>query len=372
MDNAATAKMKPEVLRAMEPYLTRQYYNPSANYEPARKCRDAVENARESVARVIGAKPEEIFFTSGGTEADNWAIFSCVGRRRGTLVTSAIEHHAVLHAARRDKMVPVELVGVDCHGVIDLERLKELLLGEVCLVSIMAANNEIGTVEPLKEISRLTGAAKVPFHSDAVQAFGQIPLSVKETGVDMLSGAAHKLGGPKGVGFLYVREEMELLGMIKGGEQERGKRAGTENVAGIVGFGKACEMAMYKMEEKIKHETMLRDYMIHEIEKRISGVHLNGSRKCRLPNNIHFTFDKVRGDALLALLEEQGILASAGSACNSSNTEPSHVLTEIGLDEEAVRNSLRFTIQPDMKIRQIDYVVDAIVQSVHYLRSITP
>jgi cysteine desulfurase len=269
-------------------------------------------------------------------------------------------------------MVPVELVGVDCHGVIDLERLKELLLGEVCLVSIMAANNEIGTVEPLKEISRLTGAAKVPFHSDAVQAFGQIPLSVKETGVDMLSGAAHKLGGPKGVGFLYVREEMELLGMIKGGEQERGKRAGTENVAGIVGFGKACEMAMYKMEEKIKHETMLRDYMIHEIEKRISGVHLNGSRKCRLPNNIHFTFDKVRGDALLALLEEQGILASAGSACNSSNTEPSHVLTEIGLDEEAVRNSLRFTIQPDMKIRQIDYVVDAIVQSVHYLRSITP
>lgn len=376
LDHAATTDMLPEVTYAMEPYFVKKYGNASTTYELGVEAKHAIELAREQISASIHAKPNEIFFTSGGSESDNWAIKGMAGEKKKTgkhIITSKIEHHAVLHSCEHLESLgyKVTYLDVKADGIIDMKQLEDILKRdkEVSLVSVMYANNEIGTIEPVEEIGKLTRKHNVTFHTDAVQAVGQIPISVKRLPVDMLSASAHKFHGPKGVGFLYVREGVALPSFIHGGAQESGKRAGTENVAGIVGMAKALSIAQNELLRKSKTETELRNYFIRRVMREIPDVVLNGHHENRLPGNISFSFKHVPGVALLVLLEEEGIFASAGSACSSGSTSLSHVIKAIKVPKEYAYGTIRFSMGRETTKEEVDKTISVLKNSIQLLRN---
>ncbi|MDP4119339.1 MAG: cysteine desulfurase NifS [Bacillota bacterium] len=376
-DHAATTPVKPEVLASMIPYFVQHYGNPSSIYGIGRENREAVENARAKIAAGINAKPNEIYFTGCGTEADNWAIrgaahaYSAKGRH---IITSAIEHHAVLHtcAALEKEGFEVTYVKPDEYGIVHTDDVEKAIRPDTILISIMFANNEIGTVQDIAALGKLAHDHGILFHTDAVQATGAIPINVKEMNIDMLSMSAHKLYGPKGVGALYIKTGVRPDIFMNGGAQERSRRGGTENVAGIVGFAKAMEIAQDGIEEKAAYITTMRDYLIQSIEDKIPYVRLNGHRTQRLPNNVNFSFQYIEGEALLLSLDLKGIAASSGSACTSGSLDPSHVLLAIGLPHEIAHGSLRLTIGEETTMEDIDYVVNSLVEIVDRLRNMSP
>lgn len=377
LDHAATTPVLPEVFEAMKPYFMESYGNPSPIYSLAGEAKGAVEEAREKLAGLIGARPGEIYFTAGGSESDNWALkaaaeaYAAKGKH---IITTAIEHHAVLHTCQYLEKQGCEItyLKVDEDGLIDLGELEAAIRPDTVLISVMAANNEIGTIEPIEEIGRIANAHGVLFHTDAVQAFGHIPLDVERMHIDLLSASGHKLNGPKGVGLLYVRKGVKLGSFIHGGAQERGRRAGTENVPGIVGFGKAAQIAGERMEERMAEQTALRDYLIGRVLAEIPYTRLNGSRTRRLPGNANFSFQFIEGESLLILLDQQGICASSGSACTSGSLDPSHVLMAIGLPHEIAHGSLRLTFSEETAREDIDFTVEQVKQSVERLRGMSP
>jgi len=377
LDNAATTRMAPEVVEAMLPYFTEYYGNASTVYRFGEKSREAVTEARDKIASAIGARTEEIYFTAGGSESDNWAIKATAeayGNKGKHIITSKIEHHAVLHTCEylEKQGYDITYLDVDENGLISLEELEAAIRPDTILITIMFANNEIGTIEPVKEIGRIAHAHGVFFHTDAVQAFGQIPIDVDEMNIDMLSASAHKMNGPKGIGLLYIRKGVKIRSFIHGGAQERKRRAGTENVPGIAGFGKAVELAAASMEERMERESSLRDYLIKLVEEEIPYARLNGDRKKRLPNNVNFCFRFIEGESLLIKLDMEGICASSGSACTSGSLDPSHVLLAIGLPHEIAHGSLRLTLGADTTKEEIDRTVDTLKGIVAYLRDLSP
>ena len=376
LDNAATTKPKKEVIEAMMPYLTDYYGNPSAIYQFAGEAKAAIENARESCARQIGAKASAIHFTSGGTESDNWALVQAVRLNpdKKHIIIIRIEHHAILHTAQALRLegCEVTVLGVDERGRINPKDIEDAIRPDTALISVMTANNEIGTIEPIEEIGRIAHEHGVLFHTDAVQAFGQIPLDVNKLNVDLLSASAHKIYGPKGVGLLYIKEGLKFGSLLHGGGQERNRRAGTENVAGIVGFGKACEIAYESLDDRMKRESELRDHLIHRVLTEISDVNLNGDPVHRLPNNANFSFRGIEGESLLIMLDMRGICASSGSACTAGSIDPSHVLIATGLSPEEARESVRLTLSDETTMEEIDQTVEALKQIVHDLREMSP
>ena len=377
LDNAATTRTAPEVVDAMLPYFTENYGNPSSIYGFASANKEVIAEQREKIADVLGAKANEIYFTAGGTESDNWALTAraeAYGTKGKHIITSRIEHHAVLHtcAYLEKRGYEVTYLDVDENGLVDPRKVEEAIRPDTILISIMAANNEIGTIQPIREIGEIAHAHGVLFHTDAVQAFAQIPINVDECHIDMLSASGHKLNGPKGIGFLYIRKGVKIRSFIHGGAQERKRRAGTENVPGIVGLGKAVELAAATMEERAAKETELRDYAISRIEKEIPYCRLNGDRVKRLPNNINFSFRFIEGESMLIKLDFKGICASSGSACTSGSLDPSHVLLAIGLPHEIAHGSLRMTLGADTTKEEIDYTVDCLKEIVEEIRSMSP
>lgn len=377
LDNAATTRTAPEVVDAMLPYFTENYGNPSSIYGFASANKEVIAEQREKIADVLGAKANEIYFTAGGTESDNWALTATAeayGTKGKHIITSRIEHHAVLHtcAYLEKRGYEVTYLDVDENGLADPRKVEEAIRPDTILISIMAANNEIGTIQPIREIGEIAHAHGVLFHTDAVQAFAQIPINVDECHIDMLSASGHKLNGPKGIGFLYIRKGVKIRSFIHGGAQERKRRAGTENVPGIVGLGKAVELAAATMEERAAKETELRDYAISRIEKEIPYCRLNGDRVKRLPNNINFSFRFIEGESMLIKLDFKGICASSGSACTSGSLDPSHVLLAIGLPHEIAHGSLRMTLGADTTKEEIDYTVDCLKEIVEEIRSMSP
>ena len=377
LDNAATTKTAPEVVEAMLPYFTEQYGNPSTIYSLGAKAKSAVSEARSVIAQTIGANGEEIYFTAGGSEADNWALkavaesYASKGKH---IITSKIEHHAVLHTCKylEKQGYEVTYLEVDGDGLVDPAAVEAAIRPDTILISIMFANNEIGTVEPIEEIGQLAKKHGVLFHTDAVQAYGQLPINVRELGIDLLSASAHKLNGPKGVGFLYVRKGLKIGNLLHGGAQERGRRGGTENVPAIVGFGVAAKRAAERLAEKAARETALRDYLIRRIEEEIPYCRLNGHRELRLPNNVNFAFRFIEGESLLIMLDMRGICASSGSACTSGSLDPSHVLLAIGLEHEIAHGSLRMTLSEENTEEELDAVVEALKGIVARLRDMSP
>lgn len=377
LDNAATTKTAPEVVEAMLPYFSELYGNPSSVYQFSQKSKEAIAASRETIAGALGAKPEEIYFTAGGTEADNWAIKAAAEayRAKGNhIITSKIEHHAVLHTCQwlEKQGYEVTYLDVDESGIVKLDQLKKTVRPETILISIMFANNEIGTIQPVKEIGQIAREHGILFHTDAVQAFGQIPIQVDELGIDMLSSSGHKLNGPKGIGFLYIRKGVKIRSFIHGGAQERKRRAGTENVPGIVGYGAAVERAVRTMEERTAMERKLRDHLIDRVLHEVPYTRLNGHRTRRLPNNANFSFQFVEGESLLIMLDMEGICGSSGSACTSGSLDPSHVLLAIGLPHEIAHGSLRLTLSEETTEEELDYVVEAIKKIVEKLRGMSP
>ena len=377
LDNAATTKTAPEVLEAMLPYFTECYGNPSSVYSFASKNKDEITKQREVIAEALGAKGNEIYFTAGGSESDNWALKATAEayKNKGNhIITTKIEHHAILHTAEylEKNGFEVTYLDVDENGVVNLEELKAAIRPETILISIMFANNEIGTIEPIKEIGEIAKEHGILFHTDAVQAFGQIPINVDECNIDMLSASGHKLNGPKGIGFLYIRKGVKIRSFVHGGAQERKRRAGTENVPGIIGIGAATKRAVTTMKERTEKEKELRDYMIERIENEIPYSKLNGHRTDRLPNNVNFSFRFVEGESLLIMLDMKGICGSSGSACTSGSLDPSHVLLAIGLPHEIAHGSLRLTLSDETTKEDIDYVVDSLKEIVAKLRSMSP
>lgn len=377
LDNAATTSTHPEVVEAMLPYFTENFGNPSSVYDFAAKNKKAVNDSRQRMADALHTDMRDIYFTAGGSEADNWALIAAAEAYEDKgkhIITSKIEHHAILHTCDYLKKRGFEItyVDVDEQGVLRMDRLKQAIRPDTILISVMFANNEIGTVQPVKEIGALAKQHGILFHTDAVQAFGQLPIDVDEMNIDMLSASAHKLNGPKGIGFLYIRKGLKLRSFIHGGAQERKRRAGTENVPGIVGFGKAVSMAVQRMDEKIRKETEVRDYLIEKIEKNIPYCRLNGHRTKRLPNNVNFSFQFVEGESLLIMLDMEGICASSGSACTSGSLDPSHVLLAIGLPHEIAHGSLRMTLSEETTKEDVDYVVEKLTGIVGKLRSMSP
>ena len=377
LDNAATTRTAPEVVDAMLPYFTENYGNPSSIYGFASANKEVIARQRETIADVLGAKASEIYFTAGGTESDNWALTATAeayGAKGKHIITSRIEHHAVLHtcAYLEKRGYEVTYLDVDENGLVDPRKVEEAIRPDTILISIMAANNEIGTIQPIREIGEIAHAHGVLFHTDAVQAFAQIPINVDECHIDMLSASGHKLNGPKGIGFLYIRKGVKIRSFIHGGAQERKRRAGTENVPGIAGLGKAVELAAATMEERAAKETELRDYAISRIEKEIPYCRLNGDRVKRLPNNINFSFRFIEGESMLIKLDFKGICASSGSACTSGSLDPSHVLLAIGLPHEIAHGSLRMTLGADTTKEDIDYTVDCLKEIVEEIRSMSP
>lgn len=377
LDNAATTQVYPEVFEAMKPFFTEVYGNPSSIYSFAREGLKAVTGARENVAAVIGAKPEEIYFTAGGSEADNWALKATAEayEQKGThIITSAIEHHAVLHTCEylEKRGYEITYLGVDETGKISLEELEHAIRPDTILISIMAANNEIGTIQPLQEIGAIAKKHGVLFHTDAVQAYGHIPIDVDAMQIDLLSASGHKIHGPKGVGCLYIRKGVKIRSFIHGGAQERFRRAGTLNVPGIVGFGKAAELAAKTLTDRAGYETELRDYLIQRVLTEVPYSRLNGDPTDRLPNNANFCFQYIEGESLLLLLDQKGICGSSGSACTSGSLDPSHVLLAIGLPHEIAHGSLRLTLSEKTTKEGLDYVVDAVKEIVERLRSMSP
>lgn len=377
LDHAATTAVHPDVLKEMLPYFTDKFGNPSSVYGFAANNKNKLTEARETIAGALGAKSEEIYFTAGGSESDNWALkctAEAYGVHGGHIITTKIEHHAILHTCKylQNRGYDVTYLDVDENGLVDLNTLEAAIRPDTFLISIMFANNEIGTIEPIKEIGEIAHRHGILFHTDAVQAFGQIPIHVDEMNIDMLSASGHKFNGPKGIGFLYIKKGLKLKSFIHGGQQERGRRAGTENVPGIVGIAKACEMAMAEMEERMKKETELRDYLIERILKEIPYTRLNGHSKKRLPNNVNISFQFVEGESILIMLDMAGICASSGSACTSGSVDPSHVLLAIGLPHEIAHGSLRLTIGYENTKEEMDTVVDNLKRIITNLRNMSP
>jgi cysteine desulfurase len=373
LDHAATTRMWPEVKAAMEPYLSEKYGNASTSYDIGTEARAAIEHARETIAAVIDAAPDEIYFTSGGSESDNWAIKSIAGNRKDKgrhIITSGIEHHAVLNSCEYLESLGYEVtyLDVDGYGLVDMKQLEQAIRPETTLITIMFANNEIGTIEPIREIGYIAHRNHVIFHTDAVQAVGQIPLSMRYQPVDCLSASAHKFHGPKGVGFLYARENVMLPSFIHGGSQERGKRAGTENVAGIVGMAEALKLSSSRLRQSMQREEYLRDYFSERILRECEGVRLNGHPSRRLPGNVNLSFAGVDATTLLVLLEEDGIRAAAGSACNTKAAEISHVLRAIKVPEEYASGSIRFTLGTENTKEDIDRTIRLLKEDVALLR----
>lgn len=377
LDNAATTRVHPEVFAAMTPFFTEEYGNPSAIYGFAQSAKNAVDHARETIAKSIGANTEEIYFTGGGSESDNWALKATAEAyvsKGKHIITSKIEHHAILHTAQwlEKQGYEITYLDVDENGLIDPEQLEKAIRPDTILISIMAANNEIGTIEPLKEIGKIAHEHGVLFHTDAVQAFAHIPLNVDEMNIDMLSASGHKINGPKGIGILYIRKGVKIRSFIHGGAQERSRRAGTHNVPGIVGMAKATELSTEKMEERNKYEIELRDYLIDRVLSEIPYSRLNGDRTRRLPNNANFCFRFIEGESMLILLDQNGIYGSSGSACTSGSLDPSHVLLAIGLPHEIAHGSLRLTLSEETTKEDIDYTVDRLKEIIARLRSMSP
>ena len=377
LDNAATTKTAGEVVEAMLPYFTEKFGNPSSIYSLGAESKEAVTQARETIAASLGAKANEIYFTAGGSEADNWAIKAAAeayedhGRH---IITSKIEHHAVLHTCEylEKKGFAVTYVDVDENGIVKMDALEAAIRPDTILISIMFANNEIGTLQPVREIGELAKKHGILFHTDAVQAYGQLPIDVDACHIDMLSASGHKLNGPKGIGFLYIRKGLRLRSFVHGGGQERARRAGTENVPGIVGLGAAADRALRIMEEKAAKETALRDYLIQRLEAEVPYCRLNGDRHRRLPNNVNFSFRFVEGESLLIMLDMEGICASSGSACTSGSLDPSHVLLAIGLPHEIAHGSLRLTLGEETTKEELDRVVEVVKKTVDKLRAMSP
>lgn len=377
LDNAATTSLKEEVLEEMMPYLKENYSNPSSIYDFAQEAKKAVEDARSVIANALGAKDREIYFTGGGSESDNWALKGATAalKEKGKhIITSKIEHHAILHTCEylERQGYEVTYLDVDENGLVPPESVEAAIRPDTILISIMFANNEIGTVEPIEKIGEIASQHNILFHTDAVQAFGHIPIDVEKMHIDLLSASGHKFHGPKGIGFLYLKDGIKIDSLIHGGAQERSRRAGTHNVPGIVGIGAAVKFAMEKMEENRKQEASVRDYAIDRILKEIPYARLNGHRTERLPNNINVCFRFIEGESMLIMLDQKGICASSGSACTSGSLDPSHVLLAIGLPHEIAHGSLRMTLSEETTKEDMDYVVDSIKQIVERLRSMSP
>lgn len=377
LDNAATTKTAPEVVEAMLPYFTEHYGNPSTIYSLGAESKKAVTQARESIAKVLGANTEEIYFTAGGSESDNWALkataeaYAAKGKH---IITSKIEHHAILHTCEylEKRGYEITYLDVDENGQVRLDDLKAAIRPDTILISIMFANNEIGTIEPIEQIGAIAKEHGILFHTDAVQAFAQVPIDVDKLHIDMLSASGHKLNGPKGIGFLYIRKGVKIRSFVHGGAQERSRRAGTENVPGIVGLGTAVERAARMMEEKTKKEIELRDYLIERITNEIPYCRLNGHRTERLPNNVNISFQFIEGESMLIMLDMKGICASSGSACTSGSLDPSHVLLAIGMKHEEAHGSLRLTLSEENTKEEMDFVVDELKQIIARLRDMSP
>ena len=377
LDNAATTKTRPEVVEAMLPYFTEFYGNPSSIYSFSDEPKKAVANGREIIAKSIGAKTNELYFTGGGSESDNWALKATAEayKSKGNhIITSKIEHHAILHTCEwlEKNGFEVTYIDVDENGVLKLDELKKAIRPTTILISVMFANNEIGTIQPIKEIGQIAKEHGILFHTDAVQAYGHVPINVDELNIDMMSASGHKINGPKGIGFLYIRTGVKIRSFIHGGAQERKRRAGTENVTGIVGFGKAAEIAAASMEERSKYESELRDYLMDRVMAEIPYARINGSRENRLPNNANFSFQFIEGESMLIMLDDKGICGSSGSACTSGSLDPSHVLLAIGLPQEIAHGSLRLTLSEETTKEDIDYTVDNLKAIVARLRSMSP
>ena len=377
LDHAATTATRPEVVEAMLPYFTEKYGNASSIYSLGAESKEAIDRARAAVAEALGAKPEEIYFTGGGSEADNWALKAAAeayGQGGGHLITTKIEHHAILHTCQylEKRGVAVTYLDVDERGLVDPEAVRRAIRPDTFLISVMYANNEIGTLEPIAEIGAIAKEHGILFHTDAVQAFAHLEISVDACGIDMLSASAHKFGGPKGVGFLYIRTGVKIRSFLHGGAQERKRRAGTENVPGIVGLGKAVELARAEQRETAERVTALRDYLIDRVLREIPFTRLNGDRKRRLPGNANFSFQFVEGESLLILLDMEGICGSSGSACTTGSLDPSHVLMAIGLPHEIAHGSLRLTLGEENTREQMDFVVDRLKEIVARLRDMSP
>ena len=378
LDHAATTATRPEVVEAMLPYFTENYGNPSSVYDLGAKNKSAVTTARETIAKALGTDTPNIYFTAGGSEADNWAIVATAEayKNKGNhIITSKIEHHAVLHTCEyleKERGFEVTYVDVDENGKVKLDELKKAIRPTTILITIMFANNEIGTVQPVEEIGAIAKEHGILFHTDAVQAFGQVPINVDEMNIDMLSASGHKLNGPKGIGFLYIRKGVKIRSFIHGGAQERKRRAGTENVPGIVGLGKAVEIAVNTMEERTKKEMELRDYLIDRVLSEVPYTRLNGDRYDRLPNNANFSFQFIEGESLLIMLDMAGICGSSGSACTSGSLDPSHVLLSIGLPHEIAHGSLRLSLGDENTKEEMDYVIEKIKGIVDRLRAMSP
>ena len=377
LDNAATTKTAPEVVDAMLPYFSEYYGNASTIYSLGAESKKAMDHARQTIADSLGAKPEEIYFPAGGSESDNWALkataeaYASKGKH---IITTKIEHHAILHTCEylEKRGFEITYLNVDRDGLISLDELKAAIRPDTILISVMFANNEIGTIEPIAEIGEIAKEHGVLFHTDAVQAYAQVPIHVDEMHIDMLSASGHKLNGPKGIGFLYIRKGVKIRSFVHGGAQERSRRAGTENIPGIVGLGAAVERAMRIMDSKTRKEIELRDYLIGRLENEIPHCWLNGHRTKRLPNNINFSFLFIEGESMLIMLDMKGICASSGSACTSGSLDPSHVLLAIGLKHEEAHGSLRLTLSEDSTKEEMDIVAEEVKKIVQRLRDMSP
>lgn len=377
LDNAATTKTAPEVVDAMLPYFSEYYGNASTIYSLGAESKKAMDHARQTIADSLGAKPEEIYFTAGGSESDNWALkataeaYASKGKH---IITTKIEHHAILHTCEylEKRGFEITYLNVDRDGLISLDELKAAIRPDTILISVMFANNEIGTIEPIAEIGEIAKEHGVLFHTDAVQAYAQVPINVDEMHIDMLSASGHKLNGPKGIGFLYIRKGVKIRSFVHGGAQERSRRAGTENIPGIVGLGAAVERAMRIIDSKTRKEIELRDYLIGRLENEIPHCWLNGHRTKRLPNNINFSFLFIEGESMLIMLDMKGICASSGSACTSGSLDPSHVLLAIGLKHEEAHGSLRLTLSEDSTKEEMDIVAEEVKKIVQRLRDMSP
>ena len=377
LDNAATTKTAPEVVDAMLPYFSEYYGNASTIYSLGAESKKAMDHARQTIADSLGAKPEEIYFTAGGSESDNWALkataeaYASKGKH---IITTKIEHHAILHTCEylEKRGFEITYLNVDRDGLISLDELKAAIRPDTILISVMFANNEIDTIEPIAEIGEIAKEHGVLFHTDAVQAYAQVPINVDEMHIDMLSASGHKLNGPKGIGFLYIRKGVKIRSFVHGGAQERSRRAGTENIPGIVGLGAAVERAMRIMDTKTRKESELRDYLIGRLENEIPHCWLNGHRTKRLPNNINFSFLFIEGESMLIMLDMKGICASSGSACTSGSLDPSHVLLAIGLKHEEAHGSLRLTLSEESTKEEMDIVAEEVKKIVQRLRDMSP
>ena len=377
MDNAATTPVKPEVLDAMLPYFTEKFGNPSSIYSISSENKKAITDAREVIAKTINTTPENIYFTAGGSESDNWALkatadaYASKGKH---IITTKIEHHAILHTCEylETKGFEITYLDVDENGLVKLDELTAAIRPDTILISVMFANNEIGTIEPIAEIGKIAHEHGVLFHTDAVQAYTQVPIDVEAMNIDMMSTSGHKINGPKGIGVMYIRKGVKIRSFIHGGAQERQRRAGTHNVPGIVGIGKAAELAVANMEKNTEYEVKLRDHLIERVLAEIPYTRLNGDRTDRLPNNANFCFRFIEGESMLILLDQAGICGSSGSACTSGSLDPSHVLLAIGLPHEIAHGSLRLTLSEKTTMEDIDYTVDKLKAIIERLRSMSP